>query len=189
MWSKSGLVIYFRPVFLSLFPFPGALHAACAAEEAEAGGSQHGRSPGRRGQRVGGSSRCSWQLQEVRLRLCPPGGLWRAYHLREEHEALVSGPGHLRLQAQLQLDRHASQEETRTHSHSPQRLRRVQPSAQLRLRVSSTAVNLVFCPGRVSGYTSRGGDAHATGPECAGGSCSVHTHTTTFSTSFRSSLC
>lgn len=183
--SAKRLNLEIISLFLSSVRTPGALHSVGAAKEEKASWSQRWRRLAWHGQRVRGSSGCSWWFQEVGLRLCPPGGLRRAHHLREEHEALVSGPGHLCLQTQLQLDWHAPQEETHSRSHSPQRLRGMQSSTQLCLGVSSTALQLLLCSGRLTGYTHRGGNrCSSTGPKYADSSRFIHTNHTSFSAGF-----
>lgn len=82
-------------LFLSFLSSPGTLHSAGAAEEAKADRPKRGRCLAWSEQRVRGPSGRSRRFSKVRLRLRPPGRVWRADHLREEHEALVSGPGHL----------------------------------------------------------------------------------------------
>lgn len=120
------------------------------------------------GQRVRGPLGRPGGLPQVRLRLRPPGRLWRADHLREEHAAVVSGPGLLRLPPQLQLDRHAPQEEA--HSHSSQCVRGVQPSSELRLRVGAAALQLLLRSRRLARHAHRGGNDR--GARAAGANCS-----------------
>lgn len=106
----------------------GASHAVGEAEEAETGRSQHCRDLARHRQCLRGSPRRPRGFQAVRLRLLPSGRLWRAHYLRKKHEALLLGPRQFCLQAQLQLDRNAAQEEKQ--SHSTEHVWRVQPGAQ-----------------------------------------------------------
>lgn len=137
-----------------LHPSPGAPHSVGAAEEAQAGGPRHGGGRLAWGQQhVGGSPGRPQLVEEVGLRLCPPGRVWRADHLGEEHETLLSGPELLRLQTQLQLAGHAAQKET----HPPLHLCRLQPSSQLRLCVHPPALKLLFRPGKLTGNTDGGG--------------------------------
>lgn len=144
---------YVMSSYILLLPSPGTLHSAGAEEEAEAGRSQRGRWLAWGGPHVRGPTGCPGQFEEIGLRLCPSGRIWRADHLREEHEALVPGPGLLCLPTQLQLDRHTPQEETCPYSHSPQHFWGLQPGTQLSLRVSSTTLKLLLGCRRLTRYT------------------------------------
>lgn len=171
----------------SLLSFSGALHSVGEAEETEAYRSEHWRCLAWRRQRVRGPSGCSQWFQEVRICLRPPGGLWRADHFREKHEAILPGPGFVCIQTQLQLDWHTAQEESCSHSHSSQHLRGVQPCAQLCLRVGSTSFELFLRSGRLTRYTHWGGDGHSTSSEYADCLHFILTNSTSFSTSLRRS--